>query len=143
MQTLTLQVPEGLYTQLKKRADQAHRSVEAEMLDLLAATVPAPKVEQATPRLEQRFGELVQQWQAATLFTSSTSEMVAHPAYQQIIAMGNAAVPLILAELRRDPDHWFPALKVITGEDPVPACDRGNLERMTHAWLDWAKRRGL
>jgi plasmid stability protein len=40
-QTLTLQVPAVLYSQLKQRADQAQRSVEAETLELLAATVPA------------------------------------------------------------------------------------------------------
>jgi plasmid stability protein len=40
-QTLTLQVPAVLYSQLKQRADQAQRSVEAETLDLLAVTVPA------------------------------------------------------------------------------------------------------
>ncbi len=38
--TLTLQLPEGLYTRLKQRADQAHRSVEAELLELLASAVP-------------------------------------------------------------------------------------------------------
>jgi len=40
-QTLTLQVPAVLYSRLKQRADQAQRSVEAETLELLAATVPA------------------------------------------------------------------------------------------------------
>jgi len=40
MQTLTLQVPEVLFTRLKQRAEQANRTVEAEMLDLLATAVP-------------------------------------------------------------------------------------------------------
>ena len=40
-QTLTLQVPAVLYSRLKQRADQAQRSVDAETLELLAATVPA------------------------------------------------------------------------------------------------------
>jgi plasmid stability protein len=40
-QTLTLEVPAVLYCQLKQRADHAQRSVEAETLELLAATVPA------------------------------------------------------------------------------------------------------
>jgi plasmid stability protein len=38
-QTLTLEVPGGLYTRLKERAEQAHRSVEAELLDVLATVV--------------------------------------------------------------------------------------------------------
>ncbi len=39
-QTLTLQVPAVLYGQLKLRAEQAQRSVEAETLELLAASLP-------------------------------------------------------------------------------------------------------
>ena len=51
--------------------------------------------------------------------------------------MGPAAVPLILSELRREPDHWFVALKRITGDDPVPDEVRGNIEQMAEAWLRW------
>ena len=40
MQTLTLQVPEVLFTRLKQRAEQANRTVEAETLNLLATAVP-------------------------------------------------------------------------------------------------------
>lgn len=40
-QTLTLEVPAVLYSHLKKRAEQTQRSVEAETLELLAASVPA------------------------------------------------------------------------------------------------------
>ena len=39
-QTLTVELPSGLYTRIKMRAEQANRSVEDEMLDLLAANVP-------------------------------------------------------------------------------------------------------
>jgi hypothetical protein len=73
---------------------------------------------------------------------SSTAEMIAHPAYQQIIGMGHAALPLIFAELRREQDQWFWALKSITGADPVATKDRDDMEAMTGAWLAWAKDRG-
>ena len=62
--------------------------------------------------------------------------------YQAVIGMGAAAVPLIIDELRREPDYWFAALMVITGEDPVPDDERGNLDRMTARWLDWATEHG-
>jgi len=39
-QTLTLNVPENLFTCLKQRADRSNRSVEAEMLEVLASAVP-------------------------------------------------------------------------------------------------------
>jgi plasmid stability protein len=39
-QTLTVELPSSLYARIKMRAEQANRSVEDEMLELLAATVP-------------------------------------------------------------------------------------------------------
>jgi hypothetical protein len=93
--------------------------------------------------LRQRFQELVRQWKAATLLLSSTTDMAMHPAYQQIIGMGPVALPLLIEELRREPDHWFWALQAITGVNPVPAQDRGDTTRMTQAWLAWADQQGL
>lgn len=87
---------------------------------------------------QRRFQDLRRQWKEETLFSSSITEIATHPAYQQIIGMGRDALPLIFQELRREPDHWFWALKAITGEDPVPAADRGKLPRMAAAWLTWA-----
>ena len=46
-------------------------------------------------------------------------------------------------ELRREPDHWFVALKRITGADPVPAEARGDLDRMAEAWLNWSRDHGI
>jgi hypothetical protein len=56
--------------------------------------------------------------------------------------MGPAAVPLILRELERQPDHWFWALTAITGEDPVRPEDAGNIERMAQAWLALGQEQG-
>ena len=68
--------------------------------------------------------------------------MAEHPAYRKIVAMGQKAVPLLLAEMRERPDYWFAALKEITKVDPVPAEAKGYLDRMTQAWLDWGKAKG-
>jgi hypothetical protein len=90
---------------------------------------------------ERRFRRLVDQWQEETGPISSMTELVHHPAYQEIIRMGWDAVPLLLRELRERPQHWFWALKVITGEDPVKPEDRGDLEQMAKAWLAWSEER--
>src|SRR5947207_10431415 len=66
-----------------------------------------------------------------TLFRST--EIALHPAYQQIIGMGKEAIPLILEELQREEDHWFWALKSITGDDPVAPSERGQLPKMTRS----------
>ncbi len=84
----------------------------------------APEASRAA-EVEQRFQELARQWKDETLVLSSITAMATHPAYQQIIGMGKDAVPLILAELKQQPAHWFWALRAITGEDPVPPQDRG------------------
>jgi hypothetical protein len=55
--------------------------------------------------------------------------------------MGGKAIPLILQQLENnpdDPDHWFWALHALTGVDPVPAEDRGDMRGMARAWLEWA-----
>lgn len=93
-------------------------------------------------QLRAKFDRLVSQWKGDTRFASTVLEMATHPAYQQIIGMGSAVVPLILHRLTAKPDHWFWALKAITGEDPVAKKSRGNLNEMTEAWLNWARAKG-
>jgi hypothetical protein len=88
------------------------------------------------------FQTLVAQWKRDTLNESSTENMARHPAYRKIVAMGEAAVPLLLEEMRERPDYWFAALREITQTDPVPSEARGDLDRMTQAWLDWGRANG-
>jgi hypothetical protein len=68
--------------------------------------------------------------------------MIAHPAYQAIIAMGFPAIALLLEQLRKEPDFWFEALRRISGVDPARQEDAGDLVRMTQAWLDWGTQQG-
>lgn len=89
-----------------------------------------------------RFLSLKKKWEANTAHLSSMTEMAIHPAYQQIIGMGSVAVPLILQELKKQPGHWFWALKSITGEDPVLPEHRGRIRQMTEAWLRWGEKHG-
>ena len=100
------------------------------------------QVKRQSQPLAATFSELVERWRAETAFLSSVNELVLHPAYQRIIGLGPAAVPLLLSELQRQPDHWFWALHAITGENPVPATDAGNVQKMADAWLKWGKERG-
>lgn len=86
-----------------------------------------------------RFLTLKSEWLEATQHLSSIAEIVMHPSYQKIIGMGEVAIPMILDELKKSPQHWFWALSAITMEDPVKPEDRGNLEKMSDAWLKWAK----
>lgn len=89
-----------------------------------------------------RFYELKNKWEEDTAILSSVTEIAMHPAYQQIIGMGQDAIPLILAEMKKKPGHWFWALKSITGNDPVPPEQRGRVKKMTEAWLNWGIEQG-
>lgn len=103
---------------------------------------PTPREEAPLAELAARFASLAEQWHRDVAVLSSVNEMVEHPAYQSIIRMGPAVVPLILRELQREPDYWFWALTAITGENPVPPEDAGDLDRMTNAWLAVGRARG-
>lgn len=89
-----------------------------------------------------KFALLKRKWECETAYLSSITDMAMHPSYQQIIGMGPSATPLILAELRKRPGHWFWALKAITGEDPVLPNQRGRIKEMTEAWLCWGRKKG-
>ncbi len=95
------------------------------------------------PSLEARFRSLAKRWKKDTELDSSITRMIRHSAYQEIIGMGEQVVPLLLDELRREPDFWFAALQKITGVDPVPKASAGKINEMTKAWIDWGRDKGL
>ena len=106
-------------------------------LAVAARDPPADLNVQACSR-QPILGLLLLEWHEATLYSSSLTEIIAHPSYQRIIGMGRDALPFILAALRREPDHWHWALFSITGANPVPPEASGNLEKTRDAWLNWA-----
>lgn len=86
------------------------------------------------------FKKLKTKWQEDTLLTSN--EIISHPAYRDIIALGDVAVALILDDLRTNGvAHWFVALAEITGEDPIPKEHAGNLVEMAADWFHWAEKK--
>ena len=87
--------------------------------------------------VEVGFQQLANEWKRDTVYLSSTDAIVMHPAYQRIIGMGQGVISLILQDLEEAPAHWFHALRAITGESPVRPEDRGNIDAMRRAWLDW------
>ena len=96
-----------------------------------------------TTELEREFQELARQWRHDTGHFSFVSQMTRHPAYQSIIEMGEPVIPIILKDLQRQPDHWFPALAAISGESPpIPKEYRGRMMAITKIWLEWGKAKG-
>jgi len=96
-----------------------------------------------TTDIASEFQALADQWKQDILGISSVSDIVMHPAYQRIMAMGKRALPLILQQLRRELDHWFYALEFITGsEGKDVAKSADTLEDARSAWLEWGYRHG-
>jgi hypothetical protein len=88
------------------------------------------------------FPTLAARWKQETAHHSNVAKRALHSAYQEIIGMGERVVPLLLSELRREPDDWFWALHAITGANPVPAASRGNVQAMAEAWIQWGLDKG-
>lgn len=101
-----------------------------------------PTPELAEP-LQDRFQKLKDDWKSQTRHLSNSAQIALVFSYQQIIGMGIQAVPMILNELRREPDQWFWALEAITGENPVPQSDVGDVAAMSRAWIRWGTKNRL
>jgi len=104
------------------------------------AILAAPAVVASQEPGRDHFEKLAASWEAETEFMSRQSQAVIHPAYQRIIGMGPAAIPLLLERLRDNPDNWFWALAAITGEDPGE--NSTTLVDARDAWLEWGRARG-
>ena len=112
------------------------------MTKAMTGAPPRQAVHAAGADVGSRFRELAKRWEAETFLMSSSTAMVNHPAYQEIISMGEPAVRYLLGALKHSDSHWHAALEAITGENPVNPEDRGNVPKMTADWLAWGRQRG-
>ena len=101
-----------------------------------------PSQSPATPDIEARFAQLVKMMEPEMWIRSNSFSVAQHPAYQEIIAMGESAIPLIFRQMEDCAAHWFPALSAITGADPVPEEMRGNVEFIKDIWQQWGRENG-
>ena len=93
-----------------------------------------------------KFYDLTETWKYETRGYSSVLDIISNSAYQQIIGMGEDAVPLILEDLSstmENPSHWFWALRSIKGFSPIEVGQRGKIKQMANAWIEWGKKNGL
>ncbi len=104
------------------------------------ASVPTTPAAETT---EQRVVRLLGIWRDQTAYLSSSTQLVEHPAYQELIALGPAALPFLFRDLEQTKDgHLSKALTALTGAHPVAAEDRGKIAKVAEAWLLWARENG-
>jgi hypothetical protein len=110
----------------------------------LMVSIPREQTPAAQPAetVEERFRRLEAIWTMETGYLSSDQEITGHPAFQEIIRLGNDVVPLMLQDLCERPRLWVWALPQITGVNPVPPSDRGHIAKMSDAWLRWGRANG-
>src|SRR5713226_5375783 len=96
-----------------------------------------------TKDIQERFRRLASEWKKQSHYLSNTAQMAMLTPYQRIIGMGPPVVPLILEELRREPDHWFWALESITEQNPVAPEEMGKVRLMAQAWVRWGEQQGM
>ena len=92
---------------------------------------------------ESQFRALVNRWHEETDGHSSPTRIVSNPTYLTIIALGKPVLPLILSEMEKNGGYWYPALKAISNENPVPDSARGKPRLIREAWLDWGRKNNL
>ena len=85
------------------------------------------------------FLQLADQWKSQTAHVSFIGQRIQHPAYQKILGMGKGVIPFIFEEMEREPDHWFHALAILTGENPLPSDFRGTIKDAVSLWVQWGR----
>ncbi len=93
--------------------------------------------------IEEQVVRLLRRWREETAVQSSSTAITRHPAYQELIDIGQAALPFLFRDLEQTGDgHLTKALTAITGAHPIPAQERGQIRQIAATWLRWARENG-
>lgn len=84
------------------------------------------------------FVRLTNMWLDETKFSSHMVDD-SNESYKKIIEMGKKTLPWILNDMKNNHHHWFVALNLITGENPINPEHAGYMQKMIEDWLEWAK----
>lgn len=91
--------------------------------------------------LSEYLKTLIGLWERETAVLSSISSKVDHPAYREIVRLGEPAIPHIVNRLRIVPGHLFLALHEITGQNPTTPDMAGRIQDQCDAWIEWFENR--
>jgi len=139
-----------IISEFGRRVDQQSRDLLAEIRsqrakvnERLHALVREVEARTDDATVPEKFRALADRWIRETAIVSSISKKLKHPAYREIVKLGEAVIPSLLTELAERPDHWFAALEEITGRDPVSETDRRDIARAAQAWAAWGRDNGF
>jgi hypothetical protein len=87
------------------------------------------------------FYKLLRKLARETAISSNPMVYVRHPAFAEIISLGDKVVPLIIASLQVKPSHIMLALPTLTGENVVTPDVQGRPAQIAAKWVEWYNRR--
>jgi hypothetical protein len=90
---------------------------------------------------ENKFWDLVRQWEYDTKYISSADRILSHSSVAALIQMGPEAIPLILKAMKEN-YHLTYVLHKLTGDWPVRDEYAGNGPKIIESWRKWAKKHG-
>ena len=79
--------------------------------------------------------DLAQQWKNETGHFSVIQQSISHPAYLEIAAMRDKALPFLMEQVELGSAQWLPALRAIAG--PTRPDEGDSLEEAFNAWKQW------
>jgi hypothetical protein len=97
---------------------------------------------QSADEFETSFRRLAEEWKSETAPLSSIRLKKEHPAYRRLVALGEPAIPLILADLARQPSHLFWALRDITNVNPADPGVAKDFRDVIRCWIEWGQAQG-
>lgn len=95
--------------------------------------------------IENQFKKLISEWADDTKHLSSIGQMLKHPAFEQLKAMGGQYVlPLIFRELQDGRARWpyFALIREFAEVPEVPVGIRGKYQKVVNHFLRWGKEHG-
>lgn len=128
-------VEDGGSVEVKRAGHLVHRLFTSYQLK---AAIPRPG-KAPEQDLANRFNALAELWEQETGGHSMFHFRRRHPAYQEVLVIGEPLIPLLLQRMQGPDPFWFEALAEITGQNPATAATPGKIREIVDCWLEWGR----
>ena len=105
------------------------------------STTALPESKVDSGEIRNRFRHLFDVWDKDTFIFSFSYQIYNHWAYEELVSLGEPAIPYMLGELQRGRSKVVAALHTISGESLVQGL-RLTTEEIMERWLAWGEEKG-
>lgn len=89
--------------------------------------------------MESKFDFHYENWLSETGLLSDVSKIINHEDFQQILSMGNTAIPFILRKIKNEPSPLVWALNILTRQN-ISKGERISISEAASKWYRWGIR---